>query len=395
MKKLMLFIVALAAFSGGALYAQNFTGTWQATLKGDPRELRIVIKISVGDDDKLKAELYSIDQQSPAIPASQITRDGSALKMTVAAIGGNYEGRLNADGNSITGTWTQGVPQPLNLVRATPETAWAIPDPPPPPKPMANPNPSFEVATIKPSRPEERFSLLVNRSGMMNTTSTSLSDLIKFAYGVYPKQITGAPPWVETEKYDVAAKPDTEGIPNGDQLKLMVQKLLTERFQLAFHRDKKELSVYAMTVTKTGVKLSKNETGGILPGFGGIDCIACPNGWNAPAAAHRTHKSRRGPPLNFNVRNSTMAEFAGVLQANILDRPVVDQTELGSTRYDFTLKWTPDPSPGANVPPAAPDPNAPPDLLTAFQQQLGLKLESTKAPVDVLVIDKVEKPSEN
>jgi len=377
MKKLMLLIMTFAAFSRGALYAQNFTGAWQGTLKG-PRELRIVIKISVGDDDKLKAELYSIDQQSPAIPASQISRDGSTLKMAVSAIGGNYEGKLSADGNSITGTWTQGAPLPLNLVRATPETAWAIPEPPPPPKPMANPNPSFEVATIKPARPEGRFSLLVNRSGMMNTTSTSLSDLIKFAYGVHPKQITSGPSWLETEKYDVSAKPDTEGIPNGDQLKLMVQKLLTERFQLTFHRDKKELSVYAITVTKTGAKLSKNETGGILPGFG-------------------------GPPRNFNVRNATMAEFAGVLQANILDRPVVDQTELGSTRYDFILKWTPDPSqgqiggpgPGPNGPPAAPDPDAPPDLFTAFQQQLGLKLESTKAPVDVLVIDKVEKPSEN
>ena len=116
MKKLMLSIMTLAAFSRGALYAQNFTGTWQGTLKG-PRELRIVMKISVGDDDKLKAEFYSIDQQSPAIPASQITRDGSTLKMTVAAIGGNYEGKLNADGNSITGTWTQGAPLPLNLVR--------------------------------------------------------------------------------------------------------------------------------------------------------------------------------------------------------------------------------------------------------------------------------------
>src|SRR5215468_1338651 len=99
MKRLILCTIALAMFSGGALYAQNFNGTWQGTLKG-PRELRIVIKISVGTDDKLKAELYSIDQQSPAIPASQITRDGSALKMTVAAIGGNYERKLNADGNS-------------------------------------------------------------------------------------------------------------------------------------------------------------------------------------------------------------------------------------------------------------------------------------------------------
>ena len=117
--------------------------------------------------------------------------------------------------------------------------------------------PSFEVATIKPSKPEERFSLLVNRSGMMNTTNTSLSDLIKFAYGVHPRQITGGPAWMETEKYTISAKPDTAGMPNPDQLKAMVQKLLSERFELVFHRDKKELPVYAITVTKTGHKLTK------------------------------------------------------------------------------------------------------------------------------------------
>jgi uncharacterized protein (TIGR03435 family) len=335
-----------------------------------------VIKISL-EDDKLKALLYSIDQPGPGIPANQIARDGSTVKMAVVAIGGNYEGKLSADGNSITGTWTQGGPVPLNLVRATPETAWAIPEPPPPPKVMAaDANPAFEVSTIKPSKPEERFSLLVNRSGIMNTTSTSLSDLIKFAYSVHPRQITGGPSWLETEKYDVTGKPDLEGIPNVEQLKMMVQKLLADRFQLTFHRDKKELSVYAITITKTGAKLTKNETGNALPGFG-------------------------GGPRNFNVRNSTMAEFAGVLQGQILEQPVVDQTGLGTTRYDFVLKWTPDPSqsqlfggPGPNIPPT-PDADAPPDLFTAFQQQLGLKLESTKAPVDVLVIDRVEKPSAN
>jgi uncharacterized protein (TIGR03435 family) len=376
MKKWILSATALALFSASALFGQNFNGTWQGTLKG-PRELRIVIKISIGDDDKLKAELYSIDQPGPAIPVSQIARDGSTLKMTVVAIGGNYEGKMGADGDSITGTWTQGASLPLNLVRATPETAWAIPEPPPPPKVMAaNADPAFEVSTIKPSRPEGRFSLLVNRSGMLNTTATSLSDLIKFAYGVHPRQITGGPDWIETEKYDVTAKPDTEGIPNVEQLRVMMQKLLADRFQLSFHRAQRELSVYAITVIKSGHKLSKNESGNALPGFG-------------------------GPPRNFSVRNATMAEFAGVLQANILERPVVDQTGLGSTRFDFILKWTPDPSQGQvggsgpDTPPRAPDADAPPDLFTAFQQQLGLKLESTKASVDVLVIDKFERPSEN
>ena len=93
-----------------------------------------------------------------------------------------------------------------------------------------------------------------------------------------------------------------------------------------------------------------------------------------------------------------MADFAGLLQAAVLDRPVVDQTGL-SGRFDFTLKWTPDESQfagmGVHVPAAIDNPDAPPDLFTAIQEQLGLKLDSTKAPVDVLVIDSVQKPSSN
>jgi uncharacterized protein (TIGR03435 family) len=164
-------------------------------------------------------------------------------------------------------------------------------------------------------------------------------------------------------------------MPNPDQLKAMVQKLLSERFELVFHRDKKELPVYAITLTKTGHKMTKADNPLNLPGFSG------------------------GGPRGMLVRNATIEEFAGVLQANVLERPVVDQTGLGSVRWDFTLKWTPDASQialsgGPNPPPPS-DADAPPDIFAAFQQQLGLKLESAKAPVDVLVIDKVEKPSAN
>jgi uncharacterized protein (TIGR03435 family) len=385
MKKLMRWIIALAALSGGAAFSQlsgqNITGTWQGTIQppqAQGRGLRIVLKVSTTDADKLAAVMYSIDQQSPAIPATTFTRSGSTVKMTVTPLNGTYEGKVSADGNSIEGIWSQGMPLTLNLVRATPETAWAIPEPPPPPKTMAaDANPGFEVATIKPARPEGRFSLTVNRSGMLNTTSTTVADLIKFAYDLHPRQITKGPAWLESEKYDITAKPDTEGIPNPTQLKLMVQKLLKERFQLTFHNEKKELSVYAITLTKTGPKLTKNESGGNLPGYGG----------------------GRG---TFIVRNSSIAEFGHILQANILEQPVVDQTGLGATRYDFTLKWTPDPSQsqiGGPAPPNAPPPadnaDVPPDIFTAFQQQLGLKLENTKAPVDVMVVDRLEKPSDN
>jgi bla regulator protein blaR1 len=306
-----------------------------------------------------------------------LQEDGK-LKITVPAINGTYEGKLSSDGKSITGTFSQGQPLPLNLMRATAETAWTIPEPPPPPKTMpADAKPVFEVATIKPARPEGRFSLLVNRGGMLNTTNTTVADLIKFAYDVHPKQITGAPSWIETEKYDVTGKPDVEGIPSIAQLKVMLQKLLSDRFQLTLHHDKKELAVYAITVTKTGATITKNETNpNGLPGFG-------------------------GGPRAFNVVNSTMGEFATILQAQMLDRPVVDQTGFGATRYNFILKFTPDgpqAQPGGPAPNGAPpaDPaDAPPDIYTAFQQQLGLKLESTKAAVDVLVIDRVEKPSDN
>jgi uncharacterized protein (TIGR03435 family) len=363
------------------LLAQDFVGTWQGTLNPGGRELRIVIKIA-RDGDKLKATNYSIDQGGPPIPASAISQNGSALKMTVAGIGGSYEGKISADGKTINGTWTQGAPLPLDLTRATDATAWTIPEPAPPPKRMpADAKPSFEVSTIKPAKPEERFSLLVNLSGMMNTTATSLSDLIKFGFNLHPQQISGGPSWLETEKFDVTGKPDTPGMPNVNQLKGMVQKLLAERFELKYHMEKKELSVYAIQPGKTGPKLTANDSNPDgLPGFGG------------------------GGPRGMMVRNATMAEFASVLQANVLERPVVDQSGLGKARWDFVLKWTPDASQrGAMGLPqgdgggaaAAENPDAPPDIFAAFQQQLGLKLQATKAPVDVLVIDHVDKPSEN
>ncbi|HUI80384.1 MAG TPA: TIGR03435 family protein [Bryobacteraceae bacterium] len=385
MKTLMLWIVTLAALSGGALFAQTMTGTWQGALKvpqAPNGELRIVIKISVSDADRLKAEMFSIDQGAQPIPATTVTQSGSTLKITVAPINGNYEGKLSADGATITGTWTQGAPLPLTLVKATPETTWTIPEPPPPPKMMdEKAKPEFEVATIKPSDPNRRgWGITVNRSGMLNTLNTNLSDLIKFAYDMHPKQVVGAPEWVDTDKFDISAKPNIPGMPSVNQMKAMLQKLLADRFSLKFHHEKKELSVYAITVAKGGEKIKKEENSTLpIPGFGGI------------------------PQRGFNVRNGTIAEFASVMQAQFMEQPVVDQTGLGDTRYTFVLKWTPDPSqrsgfgggPPPDAAPPAPDADAPPDLFSAMQQQLGLKMGMTKAPVEVMVIDKVDKPSEN
>jgi len=370
-------IFALAALPGSVLLAQNITGSWQGTLQspqGPP--LRTVIKISL-EDDKLKAVLYSIDQKAQ-IPFNTVTKDGLTLKMAVNGLG-NYEGKLSADGNSIMGTWTQGASTPLNLVRATPETAWTIPDPPPPPVQMAaDKKPGIEVATIKPSEPGRPGKLFTMRGLDVLTINTTLSDLMIMAYNLHAKQIIGMPAWAEADKYDITMRPDVPGQPNLAQMKILIQKLVVDRFELKFHSEKKELSVYTITVAKTGSKLTKSQ--------------ADPN-------SNGSQLFGRAPQgTNFNVRNATLTEVAGTLQGAVLDKPVLDQTGL-SGKYDFTLKFTPDASQmlsfGPAAPPAADTVDAFPDLFTAFQQQLGLKLESTKAPADVMVIDKVEKPSAN
>lgn len=374
MKHFVLWMFAVAALTGSALQAQNLAGNWQGTLDAGGQKLRIVLRISL-EDDKLKATLFAIDQPAPGRPASTVTKDGSTVKIAFAGVGG-YEGKLSGDGNSLTGSWTQAAPIPLILTRATPATAWTIPEPPPPQKAMrADVDPVFEVATIKPSAADEGFSLLVGRAGgnTFSTTAASLRTLVQFANGIHPRQVMNGPAWLDSEKYDITGKPEQEGIPSIPQLRVMVRKLLEDRFKLVSHREKKELSVYAITIAKGGPKLTPHQgPAGILPGFG------------------------LGRGL-LSVQNSTMAEFAGFLQAQVLDQPVVDQTGL-TDRFDFSAKYTPDASqltPGAPAPPVSNDADAPPDLFTAFQQQLGLKLESTKAPVDVVVIDKVEKPSDN
>ncbi len=358
---------------------QGIAGTWQGTLHAG-RDLRTVVKISKADDGGYKAVFYSIDQGGDGLPVTKITLDGTTVKMSLTMIGGTYEGKLSADGKTITGTWSQGPsPLPLNLTRATPETEWTIPPPEPKLPPMdANANPSFEVATIKPSPPNKPGKGFGFRGGHFMTRNTNLNDLIAFAYGLHAKQIIDGPAWFGTDLYDIEAKPDTEGRPNQKQMQTMVQKLLADRFQLKFHHDKRELSVYVITVASGGPKMTKS--------------TSAPND---PSAFFFRALG------DLTVRNQSMADFATWMQSGVMDRPVVDQTGL-TDRYDFQLKWTPDESQfgqfrgtGAVVPPPPDDPKAPPSLYTAMQEQLGLKMGPAKVPDDVIVIDHVEKPSEN
>ena len=362
---------------------QEISGAWQSKLpvpQVPNGGLRIVFKILKADGDTLKALLYNIDQDPTPLSSTSITLKGSAVKVSLTALNSVFEGTLGGDGNTISGKWTQGANAlPLNLVRATDQTAWTIPEPPPPTAIMpANAKPEFTVATIKPSRPDAPRGGYGFRGQDVTTTNVTVNWLIKLAYNMHARQISRGPVWLDSEKYDIVGRPDTPGQPSRDQMKLMIQRLLADRFQLKFHTEKRELQVYAMVVLKTGVKITVSA--GDPHAFPGIGFVQGPG------------------VLSLVGRNTGLDGVANGLQSNILDKPVVNQTGL-TGRYDFTLRFTPDPTQVANfgalAPANAADLDAPPDIFTAFQQQLGLKLQSTRAAVDVMVIEKIERPSLN
>jgi uncharacterized protein (TIGR03435 family) len=255
------------------------------------------------------------------------------------------------------------------------EEAWAIPKPPVPIRPMAaDADPAFDVVTIKPSRPDATSWGTRVQGGNVSALNMTLTDLLKFVYDLHGNQFIGAPAWSTAERYDIAGKADAEGQPNADQFKVMLRKLLADRFHLAFHKEQRELPVYTVSVAKGGAKISKNdgknETTGVI---------------------------FRGPG-SVLLNDVSMDDFCKMLQTAALDRPVVNQTGFAG-RYDFSLVWTPDqlqiaiPNPNALAPGDKAD--VPPDLYTATQQQLGLKIDAARLRIEVLVVDEVEKPSEN
>ncbi len=369
--------------SAASLYAQTpnaatgIEGTWQGTLAvPNGPQLRTVVKIVKDNSGTLKSTFYSIDQGGTGLPATSTTFTSGELRITIERINLTYTGKMAADGKSINGSASQGGVLPLVLERTTPATEWTIPEAPKPVPPMdPNANPSFEVATIKPSKPDAQGKLfVVEPGGKFRTLNFTLGEMISTAYGVQAKQVVNAPDWVWTEKFDVQAQPDTPGAPSRAQLMGEVQRLMADRFQLKFHRDKKELSALVLTVDKSGSKLkpSDGDPKG-LPGlfFGGVGML--------------------------RANNAMISDFTSLMQSAVLDRPVVDRTGL-TGRYDFTLKWTPDEAQLAQMgmkAPATEAADAPPNLFTALPEELGLRMESTRTPVDVLVVDKVERPSEN
>lgn len=229
----------------------------------------------------------------------------------------------------------------------------------------ANANPSFAVAVIKPSDPEDRSEGFHSSANRIFVENETIGRVLALAYAIHEEQIADAPAWLHTDKYDIQGVPDTPGEPNLAQYQTMLQKLLADRFGLKFHREKRPLPVYALTIAKGGPKLAKS--------------AGDPNG-------PPDQTGNGGTDRTVKFTNNSMADL--VLDLGFeLDRPIVDRTALAG-RFDFLLHWSPNEL-------TADAPNAPPGIFTALQEQLGLKLESVKAPVDVLVIDHIGRPSQN
>jgi uncharacterized protein (TIGR03435 family) len=374
MKFRLLAIALLLWSSGTSLLAQDLAGTWQGTATtGAGAQIRIVLRITRATDGTLEGQLLSIDQGAQPRTMGAISLNGRVVKWKVDALNATYEGTFAPDGNVINGLLTQNNPQPLNFVRATPQTAWTIPEPAAPPAAMAaTADPGIEVATIKFSPPDVRGRGIGWRGATLNVTNYNLLNAITFAYDVHEQQIVGAPAWKSTDRFEIVIKPDTPGQPNARQIRRLIQKVLTERFRLAFHTEKRELSVY--TITQPA-----NTTHKMTPA--------------APVSNLPTLRYPRAGLLP--ARNASMTELAQSLQTAVTDRPVINQTKIEG-RFDFTLDWMPDETQFASfgTPQQLPD-TGKPNIYEAFREQLGLKLEATRAPADIIVIDKVEKPSEN
>lgn len=268
--------------------------------------------------------------------------------------------------------------------------------------------PQFEVASIKPTDPgNHRVAIVGQPGGRLIVTGARLNALISFAYAVRDFQILGGPNWMTTDRWDIDARAEegTVGPPVGppdpnrpNPLGIRMQSLLEDRFLLKMRHDTREMPVFELTVAKGGprVKLSVDQSPFKPPEPG----TAAPPPTQPGAPMPRGGMSIMLGGGELHATAVPVSNLAGAL-SQIVGRTVIDKTDLKGL-YDIELKWTPDVGqavgpPGALPPGVLPPPIDPtgPSLITALQEQLGLKLESARGPVEVLIVDSVSRPTEN
>jgi len=241
---------------------------------------------------------------------------------------------------------------------------------------------SFDVVSIKRNvSGSQDLAINVPNGTAYNVGNTPMRGTIMRAYQV--KNLAGVPAWVDDERYDITAK--SPGTPTPNEVNAMLRTMLADRLKLTGHIEPREMSVYALVVARPGHSGLKPVT---------LDCDAIRAARDAAVKTGQTPvtAANGAPPCNYSWFGGAISSggiplqmFAGLLDY-VAGRVVVDQTGLAG-RYEFTLRFTP---PGTQ-----PGPDGAPDFFTAIQEQLGLRLEARRAPVDTFVIDHIERPTEN
>jgi len=245
---------------------------------------------------------------------------------------------------------------------------------------LAQDGPKFEVASIKPSDPNYQGSMMrTTAGGRVEMRGFTLKDMIINAWQVRDFQVVGGPNWIDSDRFDLEAKPDRPTRPR--EMSAMLRALLEDRCKLVVREETKEAPIYELVLARRDGKLG--------PEMKETTCQVYDK--DHPQPSPTPGQPPRGCG-GMSTRSGQMMVSGmpivnlGMYLSGMLDREVVDRTGL-TGRYDFTLKWTPENRRA--------DDNAGPSIFTALQEQLGLKLESAKGPVEMLIVEHAEKPSEN
>ncbi|MGA3131895.1 MAG: TIGR03435 family protein [Terracidiphilus sp.] len=367
--------VLAAAFT--PLQAQSIAGTWQGTLSiptqqgaSVNRNPRLVFTIEKSADGGFRGGITYIDFGS-SIPLTSVTFSAQDVTFAQSDAGFSFRGKLSADGQFITGTWMQGDRSlPLTLQLATADTLWkregsALPSM------AADADPSYEVATIKPATADEQHPVFDLRAHRFNATGTSAKELIKVAWNIRGRQVIGGPLWLDDKKFDIVAEPDTPGRPSETQSRVMVRKLLVERFHLQAHTSQQDYPVLALTLDPKAPRPAPSD-----PKFS--DNVSM-------------YGRRDGDDIVVHISGATIPQMLGFIMNTFQARQLVDETGLTGT-YNITLRIA-IPAPSPNQPPVGDEDIG--NALVQAAQQAGFKFIAKKEPLQVVIIDHIDPPTPN
>jgi uncharacterized protein (TIGR03435 family) len=356
-------IVGLLTLGLNLAEAQDLSGIWQGTTVAGRASQRLVIMVSKQSTGSLVATIIRPDFENRVFPASLVLT-GSSIRI-VSPILGEYRGRVAHDLTSIIGKWSaNGQKAALVLSRVDPGSSWQVQGGAVARSLMpTDADPKFEVAAIRPSASDAGSSTARSNGRIFTLRNYSLRDLIAIAYQVHPRQVVNVPPWAD-QKFDITATQTVEGRPSLDQRARMFQSLLSDRFKLQVHKGQKEFPVFLLEAYRP--KLVANSP-------------------DSQGSYNSVLKQLPEGGTTYSVTAGSMNDFTSFLMGFVIvDREIVDRTGLDG-KYNFSVTF------GSNSDPE----ERYADIFNAIKTQLGLRLVDTKTPIDVIIVDSVQRPTDN